>query len=146
MLKNIADMFENRNDMLKKLKKKNYETNTIQFRNTYGHYFREMFEYMESSEDKTAAAEKVGKILADEVKETYSNKKGKIDSRTQADLNFFMIYYVFPTVLAMEKEDAKTLADGIRDVWARSFKDSDIQYTDYDSLYNGFSEKIFGIF
>ena len=146
MLENIAGMFENMNDMLKKLKKKNYETNTIQFRNTYGHYFEEMFEYVEKSEDKETACESVGECLVQDVQTAFANKRGKIDSRTQADLNFYMIYYVFPTILGMEREDSKLLADAICKVWGRSFKDSNIQYTDYDTLYAGFREKIFGIF
>lgn len=148
MLENIAGMFGNMNDMLKmkNLKKKTYEANTILFRETYGDYFQEMFEYVEQSGDKETAAEVVGKRFAEAVQAEFANKRGKIDSRVQVDLNFFMIYYVFPTILGMEKEDSKLLADAICKVWGRSFKDSKIQYTDYDTVYAGFREKIFGIF
>ena len=45
-----------------------------------------------------------------------------------------------------EHEDAVLIADQIRDEWGNRFKDSKIQYTDYDSLYGAFREKIFGIF
>ena len=80
------------------------------------------------------------------MKTRFSNKKGVVEARTQVDLNFFMIYYVFPTILGMESEDSKMIAEGVRKVWKKSFKEGDIQYTDYDTLYGAFREKIFGIF
>ena len=33
------------------------------------------------------------------------------DSAVQTDLNFFMIYYVFPAILLTEHDDAKLIAD-----------------------------------
>ena len=75
-----------------------------------------------------------------------SSKNGRISGPLQLDLNFFMIYYVFPAILMTEHEDAVLIADQIRDEWGNRFKDSKIQYTDYDSLYGAFREKIFGIF
>ena len=64
----------------------------------------------------------------------------------QTDLNFFMIYYVFPAILLTEHDDAKLIADYLCSRWGEKFKNSKIQYTDYDSLYVSFREKIFGIF
>lgn len=57
-----------------------------------------------------------------------------------------MIYYVFPTILGTEHEYAKLIADSICSAWGKRFKESQIQYTDYDTLYGSFREKIFGIF
>ena len=68
------------------------------------------------------------------------------DSAVQTDLNFFMIYYVFPAILLTEHDDAKLIADHLCSRWGEKFKNSKIQYTDYDSLYVSFREKIFGIF
>ena len=62
------------------------------------------------------------------------------------DLNFFMIYYVFPAILMTQSDNAKMMADTLCETWGKSFKDSKIAYTDYDSLYSSFREKIFGIF
>lgn len=72
--------------------------------------------------------------------------KTNIDSAIQTDLNFFMIYYVFPAILLTEHDDAKLIADHLCSRWGEKFKNSKIQYTDYDSLYVSFREKIFGIF
>ena len=43
-------------------------------------------------------------------------------------------------------DDAKLIADSICSAWGKRFKESQIQYTDYDTLYGSFREKIFGIF
>ena len=43
-------------------------------------------------------------------------------------------------------EDEVQVADSICSEWKTRFKNSEIGYTDYDSLYDSFREKIFGIF
>lgn len=146
MLQGIEKMFDDKKEMLKHLKKKSYEENTKSFLVKHGHFFTEMAEYTAQAADKDTAAEEIGQCIVDAVKPHFVNKRGKIDSRTQADLNFFMIYYVFPSILKASEEDGRIIADGVRNVWSRSFKDGEIRYTDYDTLYNSFHEKIFGIF
>lgn len=146
MLQGIENVFDEKEKMMKHLKKKSYEENTKTFNNKYGHYFREMTDYTSSSDDKEAAGNEIGECLVQAVKKKFTNPKGKIGSRTQVDLNFFMIYYVFPALLKTEHEDSKLIADCICKVWGRNFKESDIQYTDYETLYSSFREKIFGIF
>ena len=144
MLDHVEIVFENMKPMMKKLKKKNYKANMEEFLGTHGHYFQEMTELTENAE---AAADEIARIFADRVEKKFTSpKKGRIENVVQLDLNFFMIYYIFPAILKTEHEDAKLIADHIRDEWSRRFKDSDIQYTDYDSLYAAFREKIFGIF
>lgn len=147
MLEGAVSMFDNMEPMLKKLKKNAYETNMKTFRQTYGHYFQEMTEYIGRSDDQEKAAREMGNEFAGKVKEKFqSPKNGKIKSYVQADLNFFMIYYVFPALLLTGHEYAKTAADALCTAWGENFKDGNISYTDYDTLYNGFREKIFGIF
>ena len=137
MLENVGSMFDGMLGMMKKLKKASYESHMKEFRERNGHFFREMIRYVEQSEDREAAAKEVADVFTDAVKETFS-VRGKIRGRTQVDLNFFMIYYVFPAILLD--------AGSIRDAWEAKFKDSRIQYTDYDKIYGAFREKIFGIF
>lgn len=145
MLQGIETIFEDRDKMMAHLKKKKYEEYTKIFIQKHGHYFQEMTAYVGGAADKEAAAEEIGECIASAVKNAFENKRGKIGARTQSDLNFFMIYYVFPTILGTESEDAKMIADGVCNAWKKNFKDSDIGYTDYDTLYNSFREKIFGI-
>lgn len=146
MLQGIETMFDDKEKMLKHLKKKSYEENTELFEREYGHYFHEMAEYLAKNGDKETAAEEIAECLIQAVKKKFTNKKGKIDSRTQVDLNFFMIYFVFPSILKMEGEDAKLLADNICTMWGENFTESNIKYADYETLYGSFREKIFGIF
>lgn len=146
MLQGIERIFDDKETMLKHLKKKSFEANTEKFLAKNGYFFEEMAEYTAQAEDKKVAAEEIGKCIADAVKTCFANNRGKIDSRTQTDLNFFMIYYVFTSILRMGGDNGNVIADGVRDVWSKSFKNGEINYTDYDTLYNSFREKIFGIF
>lgn len=146
MLEGIETIFENKEKMMTHLKKKNYEANTKVFLQNNGHFFEEMKNYIEQAEEKDTAAIKIAETFVNAVERNFSNKKGKVPASVQVDLNFFMIYYVFPTILKIESEYAKSIADKICELWGTRFKDSKIQYTDYDTLYGSFRNKIFGIF
>ena len=136
MLDHVEKIFADMKPMMKKLKKASYKVNMEAF-----------IEYTENASDKEAAAKELAVCFTDKVYDAYvSPKKGKIDSAVQTDLNFFMIYYVFPAILLTEHDDAKLIADHLCSRWGEKFKNSKIQYTDYDSLYVSFREKIFGIF
>lgn len=145
MLENVGSMFDGMLDMMKRLKKASYKKNMEEFRERNGHFFREMIQYVEQKEDKEAAAKEIAVVFTDAVREKFS-VRGKIKSRTQIDMNFFMIYYVFPAILLEESEVNDLIAGSIRDEWEAKFKDSKIQYADYDRIYGAFREKIFGIF
>lgn len=146
MLDHVEMIFDDMKPMMKKLKKKNYKENMDGFLNRYGHYFHEMTALTAGAEDKEKKAEEIALVFADGVEKRFTSpKKGRVDGVIQLDLNFFMIYYVFPAILLTEHEDARLIADRIRDEWSRRFKDSDIQYSDYDTIYAAFREKIFGI-
>lgn len=47
-----------------------------------------MTEYVDSISDKERAAEEIADTLINRVEKKFASKKGKIDSRTQVDLNF----------------------------------------------------------
>ena len=146
MLDHIEVIFDDMKPMMKKLKKKNYKENMDGFLNRHGHYFHEMTAMTAGAEDKEEKAEEIASVFVDSVEKKFASpKKGRVDGVIQLDLNFFMIYYVFPAILLTEHEDARLIADRIRDEWSGRFKDSDIQYSDYDTIYAAFREKIFGI-
>ena len=144
MLEKIETIFDHMGPMLKKLKKKQYEENMKAFRQEYNHYFFEMTDYMKT-EKKEVMANEIASAFVKAVKEKFE-VKGKIKEYQQIDLNFFMIYYVFPAILMTQHEDAVLIADTLCKVWGDSFKESRIQYADYDTIHNSFKEKIFGIF
>lgn len=147
MLDQVETMFNDMRPMMKKLKKASYRENMSTFVAENGHYLDEMTNYTDQAEDKEAAAEEIAVCLTDKVYQAFvSPKKKKIEGPVQADLNLFMVYYVFPALLKTEHEDAKLIADKICEQWAVRFKNSNISYTDYDSIYNSFRERVFGLF
>lgn len=143
MLQQVEAVFEDMAPMLKGLKKKNYETNMKAFREKNNEFFFQMMEQLKV-EKKEAVAKHISNSFVAAVKQIFE-KKGKIRGKVQMDLNFFMIYYVFPAILMTQSDDAKLMADTLCETWGKSFKDSKIGYTDYDTLYESFKEKIFGI-
>lgn len=145
MLDHMEQMFSTMPEMLKRLKKDTYERNMKEFRNRHGHYFLEIVQYVEESPDQQAAARELGEHFASTIWNTYQ-KRGKMAGRTQADLDFFMIYYVFPALLMTEHECAHVAADELCAAWRRQFKGSNISYTTYEDLLGGFRNKILGIF
>lgn len=145
MLEQVVIIFDGMQSMLKKLKKASYEKNMKEFRRCNGHFFQEMTDYLDKQENKEKAAEEVACVFVKAVEEGFT-VKGKIKGALQADLNFFMIYYVFPAILLTEHSEAVLLADAICAAWGNTFKNSKIDYTDYDKLYSSFREKILGIF
>lgn len=144
MLEQVVTIFDGMQAMMRKLKKASYETNMKEFRRRHGHYFIEMTEYVENRDNKEEAVQEVSHRFVKAVEEKFT-VKGRIKGTVQADLNFFMIYYVFPAILLTESKQAKLLADTLCNTWGNTFKGSKIGYTDYDTLYKSFREKIFGI-
>ena len=145
MLEQAVVMFGDLTKKVKKLKKTSYEENMKLFRHEHGHYIDEMVNYLETKEDKKAAAKEISICLINQIKEKFS-VRGKIKSVIQLDLNMFMIYYFFPAILLTYHDDAKLMADTLCEEWNSQFKNVKIGYTDYDTLYKSFREKIFGIF
>lgn len=145
MLDNIERMFTDLELMLRKLKKLSYEDNMKRFRNEQGHFIDEMICHVKGSEDPDAAIAEVADAFAGGVFSAFS-VKGRMKGRKQADLNFFMIYYVFPAILLTNEDCSEKLCDGIRDAWNARFTGTNINYTTYDKLYSSFRNKIFGIF
>ena len=144
MLQQVEAIFENMAPMLKDLKKKTYEANMKSFREKNNEFFFEMVEQLNFG-SKEMVAQHLSNSFINAVTQIFG-KNGKIKGKVQMELNFFMIYYVFPAILMTQNDNAKLLADTLCEKWNNSFKGNKIGYTDYDALYGSFKEKIFGIF
>ncbi len=144
MLQQVEVVFEDMAPMLKGLKKKNYEENMKVFREKNNEFFFQMMDQLKM-DNKEAVAKHLANSFVAAVKQIFE-KQGKIKGSVQADMNFFMIYYVFPAILMTQSDNAKLMADTLCETWGNSFKNAKIGYTDYDTLYGSFKEKIFGIF
>ena len=71
-------------------------------------------------------------------------KFGKVRGTDRMNLNYFMIFYVFPTILSEEGDKAAEICETLKNTWNSRFK-ANIAYTDYNTLLDGFEAKIFGI-
>ena len=104
-----------------------------------------MLEAVSTAESAEDAAKTVGAVFADRIFDAFA-VKGKVKGAEHADLNLFMIYYVFPAILLTEDPNAHMLCDGLKTAWNGRFQNTNIGYTDYETLSNSFRNKIFGIF
>lgn len=146
MLEQAGAMFDGMEAMMYRIKKKVYKERMEIFREKNADILKEMTEYVEGAEDQKEAAAQVAVSLADAVAARFG-RKGKISGRSQMDINLYMIYYVFPSILLTKSACAETLADAVRDEWRVRFRDSaQIQYTTFEDICGTFQEKILGIF
>lgn len=145
MLEQIGTIFDDEHALLKNLKKKVYEENFKIFQAKHGHFIDEMISFVNDSEDRNSAIDEVSKIFCEHaLNDTIIN--GKKKNRYQIDFNFYMIYYVFPSILKTNDVNAIRICDCLRDTWNATFVNTNINYTDYETLHSSFKEKIFGIF
>lgn len=146
MLNGIETIFDNKEMMMKHLKKKGYIENMEQFRNEHGHFFTEMITYVENADEKENACKEVADDFSGKIKQRYLNRFGKVSGKVQADLNLFTVLYVFPAILLLENPLGEKLCDALCSSWAETFPGNKIGYTTYEKLLPKFREKIFGIF
>ncbi len=131
---NVEKIFEDCGYLSKVKTKKEYEVNTNKFK-------ADRLEYMRDLMNKDTISEQA-KLFCQDVFNTYA-KRGKIRGGDMMTLNYFAIYYIFPTIIS-EAENATEICDELKNAWNKQFNEN-INYTDYDSLMEGFVTKLFGI-
>lgn len=131
---NVNKIFEDVVYLSKVHSKSSYESNTNRFKEDRYPEFSDLVK----ADDVAAESQK----FCEDVFLAFK-KFGKVRAADLMNLNYFMIYYVFPTILC-EEQEGKVICDTLRDTWNSYFK-SNINYTDYNTLYEGFQTKIFGI-
>jgi len=139
-MQDISVIFENQYIMMRKLNKALYEQRMNQFRDDYGSLINDLLSEVKESED---APTRVGSTAVDQIFASYE-KRGKIKKTLQMELELFMIYFLFPAILLTQDSHATVLCDCIRDSWNTKFS-KNINYTDYQTMYDGFVTKIFGV-
>lgn len=140
---NVGAIFEDAAYLTKVGSKGEYEHLTKNFKTNRLEHLSLLFTNIDAAEEKTAAIDAETKQFSLDVFEAFQ-KRGKVKGQTLATLNYFMIYYIFPTILSERTEDGKEICDALKTNWNATFKDCDINYTDYETLYKGFRTKIFG--
>ena len=145
MFDQIASMFEGYRARLKKIKKKTYEERFAIFLNENKACIEDMTQYIKGREDNEVAAAEVANIFAENVYAEYGND-GKLPGSVRTDLSLYMIYFIFPSILKLQDNNAKVLCDAIRDEWRRRTDNPAFDYTTYEELHGSFQEKLFGLF
>lgn len=141
----INVLFKDMKIMIKGLNKKKYERNTDAFRKEHGEFFKILIESVENSDTPEKEMDETAAFFVESVIKLFS-VKGKIAAVTKIDLNCFMVYYVFPTILFTQSPVSEKIADAILRQWKTKFKNSNMSFTTYDKIHDSFNEKIFGIF
>lgn len=131
---NIEKIFEDVAYLSKVHSKNDYESHTNRFKEDR---YQELKALVEASDVEAQA-----KVFCEDVFNSFK-KFGKVRGAEMMNLNYFMIYYVFPTILS-EEEQGTEICDTLKAVWNDRFK-SNISYTDYETLKEGFQTRIFGI-
>ena len=132
---NIAKIFEDVAPLSKISSKKEYEQKMNMFLSDR----YELLNDLVSASDIAGASKEFCQGVTAEFK-----KLGKVHMGDLMNLNYFLIYYIFPAILKNEGENGAVICDTLRDTWNSHFN-SKINYTDYDTLMEGFQTKIFGI-
>lgn len=144
MLENVSVVFAEKDMYLKKMRRVTYENNMENFEKNYAEFFEEVFAKVASATDKQAVAEEIGESFASQMRSAFVTKK-RIPTQLAMDLNLMMIYYVFPSFLRTNNPDATVVADAFKKKWNEVFECS-IDYADYATIREGFSNKLFGLF
>lgn len=127
-------------------KKKQYEAQFEGFYAENKKIFDEIFSEVKNSIDKKAAAESVASEFSKAAVEKYG-KRGKLTVRNRMDLSIFLVYYVFPAILKFaEADDAKIIAEAMKEAWRECSGNKNFDYAPYDDIYMSFKEKLFGFF
>lgn len=85
----------------------------------------------------------IAEAFIKEQEETLARVKKKNERlAVQMDKNMYMVIYVLPSIKKLKSERADRLADIICEDWRRSFKDSNISASEYESIMQGFKRKL----
>lgn len=144
MIENTEALFYGSEGIIQVKSKKEYEGAMEFFKNHGAVEMDKILGAIDEATDKDAACAEFAQELVEKVKETFS-KRGKIKMGRQMEINLYMVYYIFPYILMAEKDYSQGLCDKLQEVWAKSFKNSDIKYATYDSILGGFQTRILGI-
>ncbi|MBR4707237.1 MAG: hypothetical protein IKP29_04195 [Pseudobutyrivibrio sp.] len=132
---NISKIFEDVAPLSKISSKKEYEQKMNMFLSDR----YELLGDLVAASDVAASSKEFCQGVTDEFK-----RFGKVRMGDLMNLNYFLIYYIFPAILKNEGENGASICDTLRDTWNSHFN-SKINYTDYNTLMEGFQTKIFGI-
>ena len=146
-MNDLIEVFSDHEVLMKRLKKNEYIKNMEVFRTKFALQLKNLLEYKGSGEGEDT--DDRYSVPVSQLYEKYSFL-GKVGKLKTHDLSLFMVFYVFPAMLLVGKEEygpeeTTAACDSLVAAWNNRFG-SDIKYIDYNTLIAGFNTKMFGIF
>ncbi len=145
MKSEILSIFEDMEMFIKNLNKTRYDTNFQTFYEKHNVFFSSLLSAIENSDNKEEVSNDISMRFIEAVRSTYGNKKGVIKSYFLADINMFMVQYIFPSIMKVESEYSLLLVESLRENWSATFKGSNLQHTTFETIFSGFKNKFLGI-
>lgn len=98
---------------------------------------------MQTAPDQSAAGEEIAGTIVERAEKLMEEHKGKLSCKnTQMTLNMYMVTFVLPAILSLDQKAYASVTEQICTKWAATFKDSNIQAADFESLCSGFRKKL----
>lgn len=152
----INDMFGDMKYMIAKMQKEDYMQNFEKFETKYTTFFEKMYsDYTSSNSSGLFASD--NDIPTEFFVLTLNNFKkfGKVRKSVKIDVSMYLIYYVFPLILRIEKssapEDASEtnsdsilLSKALAEKWREISGNPKFNYDTYEAIKGSFVKTVFG--
>lgn len=128
---------------VKGFKRNEYEGSFSQYLVTHQENLKTIRNIMLAACDRTETADRIAEIFLEQGKAVMDAQKGKLGRESmQMTLNMYMVTYVLPSLLSVDTPLLSEVTDQICQKWAATFKNSNIQAADFNSLKDGFRRKL----
>ena len=98
---------------------------------------------MRLAQDQEKAQDEIAEVILAGARRIMEERGAKLNRQsTQMSLNMYMVTFVLPAILSIEDQKYLALAQLICRKWAETFKNSNIQAADYQTLKSGFRRKL----
>lgn len=151
----LLKMYNDRDKYNSKFKMKTYMDAVEDFCSDYMGMFREMLNQIdevaascdneETDEIPDEVSSKIDEIATEFVKQSESiiKKENKQPgAKVMLEYNMYAVMYIFPCILETKKKYSEELTKTIVKKWNSSFKNTNLQYSDYETINSGFRRKL----
>ena len=144
----IKEMFSDMKFLISKMQKEDYSKNFEIFESKYTTFFENMVEAFDLEGYTSSMPLDFFEIALNDFK-----RFGKVRKSIKVDVSMFLIYYVFPLIIKIEKEkpcDASdnniriSLSEALCKKWRIISENQKFNYADYDTIKNSFEKTFMG--
>ncbi len=132
-------------DRIKGFKKDSYGGSFQRFQEENYAFFAAIKQILSSTKEEElddTCSMIAGAFIKDQEEKLAQVKRKNDKAAVQMEKNMFMAVFVLPGIKDLKEERADYLADAICREWGKSFKNSNILASDYESIQGGFKKKL----